>query len=35
VARLVDVARANAAARAAGETWTGFACAIDPVTWAS
>lgn len=35
VARLVDVARANAAARAAGEAWTGFACAIDPAAWAS
>ncbi len=35
VARLIDVARANAAARAAGEPWTGFACAIDPATWAT
>jgi len=35
VARLMEVARANAAARVAGEVWTGFACAIDPATWAT
>jgi phosphatidylserine/phosphatidylglycerophosphate/cardiolipin synthase-like enzyme len=35
VARLIEVARANAIARAAGEGWAGFACAIDPSTWAT
>ena len=34
VARLIEVARANAASRAAGEPWDGFACAIDPAAWA-
>ncbi|MDG2427562.1 MAG: phosphatidylserine/phosphatidylglycerophosphate/cardiolipin synthase family protein [Acidimicrobiales bacterium] len=34
VARLIEVARINAAMREAGETWTGFACAIDPASWA-
>ena len=33
--RIIDVARSNAAARAAGEGWTGFACAIDPASWAT
>jgi phosphatidylserine/phosphatidylglycerophosphate/cardiolipin synthase-like enzyme len=35
VARLMEVARANAIARATGEGWAGFACAIDPSTWAT
>ena len=35
VAHLIAVARANAASRAAGDSWEGFACAIDPATWAS
>jgi len=35
MARLTDVARANAAARAAGESWAGFACAIEPAAWAT
>ena len=35
VARLTEVARANAAIREAGGSWVGFACAVDPATWAS
>ncbi len=35
VSRLIEVARANAAIREAGGAWTGFACAIDPATWAT
>jgi phosphatidylserine/phosphatidylglycerophosphate/cardiolipin synthase-like enzyme len=35
VACLMEVARSNAAARAVGEGWTGFACVIDPASWAT
>ena len=35
LARLIEVARANAAVRAAGGSWGGFACAIDPAGWAT
>ncbi|GIS99065.1 MAG: hypothetical protein CM1200mP26_07780 [Acidimicrobiales bacterium] len=35
LARLIEVARANATSRAAGGAWDGFACAIDPARWAT
>jgi hypothetical protein len=35
LARLIEVARANAAVRKAGGSWGGFACAIDPAGWAT
>ena len=35
VARLIEVARANATSRMAGGAWEGFACAIDPAGWAT
>ena len=35
VDRLAGVARANAGRREAGEVLQGFACAIDPATWAT
>ena len=35
VARLIEVARGNAAIRASGGAWDGFACAIDPASWAT
>ena len=33
--RLAEVARANAGRREGGEVLQGFACAIDPATWAT
>ena len=35
VARLIKVARGNAAIRVSGGAWDGFACAIDPASWAT
>ena len=35
VDRRAGVARANAGRREAGEVVQGFACAIDPATWAT
>lgn len=35
MAQLVEQAKRNAALRAIGQPWTGFACSIDPAGWAN